>query len=72
ALQAGGEIVNCDAVQMIRHRNIGTTKPSREERKQVPHHLFDTIDPDQSYSAGAYMKDAREVCHLIAARGMIP
>ena len=72
ARQVGGEIVNCDALQMRRYLTIGTAKPSHQERAIVPHHLFDKINPDESYSAGAYMKDSREICREIAARGMIP
>jgi tRNA dimethylallyltransferase len=72
AREAGGEIVNCDAMQMIRYFTIGTAKPSPKERNQVPHHLFDIINPDESYSAGIYMREARRVCREIAERGMIP
>jgi len=72
ALRLGGEIVNCDAVQMVRHLNIGTAKPTPEQKNLVPHHLFDIIDPDQSYSAGAYMSDARRICRAISGRGAVP
>jgi tRNA dimethylallyltransferase len=72
AQRVGGEIVNCDALQMTRFLNIGTAKPSHEERALVPHHFFDIINPDESYSAGAYMKDARRVCQEIATRGLVP
>ena len=56
----GGEIINADSMQVYRYLNIGTSKPSIEERTLVPHHLFDMINPDESYSAGRYMRDARE------------
>jgi len=72
ALRIGGEIVNCDSMQMVRGLDIGTAKPGPEEQAQVPHHLFDIIDPDSYYSAGAYMEDARRVCRQIAARGRTP
>ena len=68
----GGEIVNCDAMQVYRGLDIGTAKPSLEERKRVPHHLYDLIGPEDLYSAGRYMVDARCVCSKIADRGGIP
>ncbi len=72
AQRVGGEIVNCDSMQMIRHLNIGTAKPSRADMALVSHHLYDVIDLDEFYSAGAYMDDARRVCSEVAARGKIP
>ena len=68
----GGEIVNCDAVQVYRGLDIGTAKPSLEERERVPHHLYDLIGPEDFYSAGRYMLDARSACSRIADRGSIP
>lgn len=68
----GGEIVNCDSMQLIRGMEVGTAKPSAEERRRVPHHLFDRIDPDEFYNAGRYMREARQVCRDIAARGQLP
>ena len=67
-----GEIVNCDSMQMYRRLSIGTAKPTAEDRRKVPHHLYDIIDPDQHYSAGRYMKEARDVCRQIRSRGHIP
>lgn len=72
ALHLQGEIVNCDSMQMIRHLDLGTAKPSLEERRKVPHHLYDVIEPDEYYSAGRYMKEGRRLCHEIAARGKVP
>ncbi len=66
-----GEIVNCDSMQMYRHLQIGTSKPTRAQRREVPHHLYDLVDPDEFYSAGRYMQDARSVCREIASRGKI-
>ena len=67
-----GEIVNCDSLQLHRLLNIGTAKPSVKERQQIPHHLYDILDPDQYFSAGMYMVRAREICKEIASRGKIP
>ena len=47
-----GEIVNADSMQIFRFMDIGTAKPSLEERARVPHHLYDIANPDEAYSAG--------------------
>ena len=65
----GGEIVNADSMQVFRYMDIGTAKPSPEERLRVPHHLFDVADPDEEYSAGRYAKEARAAAEAIHARG---
>lgn len=67
-----GEIINGDAMQMVRHLNIGTAKPSTEERALVPHHLYDFVQPDEFFSAGQYMTEARKICHEVAGRGSTP
>ncbi len=67
-----GEIVNCDSMQLYKQLDIGTAKPSPEERALVPHHLYDMLEPDEVYSAGRYMVEARRVCREIAARGRVP
>ena len=72
ARRLGGEIVNCDSMQLIRGMDVGTAKPTPAERAAAPHHLYDLIDPDQRYSAGRYMHEARAVCREIASRGKVP
>ncbi len=64
-----GEIINADSVQVYRYLNIGTAKPGPELRARVPHHLFDVVNPDASYSAGAYLSAAREAAEAIRKRG---
>ena len=69
-----GEIVNADSMQVFRFMDIGTAKPSAEERLRVPHHLFDVADPDEDYSAGRFAKEARataEAIHGLLANGTI-
>lgn len=66
-----GEIVNADSMQVFRFMDIGTAKPTPEERLSVPHHLFDVVNPDESYSAGRYAKEARAVAEAIHARGRV-
>jgi tRNA dimethylallyltransferase len=67
ALRFGGEIVNADSMQVFRHMDIGTAKPTLEERARVPHHLFDIVTPDVPYSAGRYARQARECARTIHA-----
>jgi tRNA dimethylallyltransferase len=71
ARRFGGEIVNSDSMQVYRYMDIGTAKPSPEERATVPHHLFDIVNPDANYSAGRYAADARRVAAAVHARGRI-
>lgn len=71
ALRIDGEIVNADSMQVFRFMNVGTAKPSPEERARVPHHVFDVVDPDQPYSAGRYAQDARAAAAAIHARGRV-
>jgi tRNA dimethylallyltransferase len=59
-------------MQLYRKLNIGTAKPTDRQRALVPHHLYDVIEPDEVYSAGRYMIEAREICRQIAARGKTP
>jgi len=68
----GGEIVNCDSVAIYREFEIGTAKPSVEERARAPHHLIDILDPGQQMTAGEYARIGREVLEQIKARGKMP
>ena len=66
------EIVSVDSMQIYRYMDIGTAKASRKERKQVPHHLIDIIDPDESYDAAQFVKDCTIALHKIYQRKKIP
>jgi tRNA dimethylallyltransferase len=68
----GGEIVSCDSVAVYRGMDLGTAKPSLQERARIPHHLIDVADPDQPFTAGAYSRMARAVLNEVAARGRFP
>lgn len=68
----GGEVVNCDSVAAYRELDIGTAKPGAGERAQVPHHLFDYVDPKQEVTAGEYARQAREVLREIRGRNHLP
>lgn len=63
------EIVSVDSALVYRGMDIGTAKPTAEERARVPHHLIDIRDPAGSYSAAEFAADARELAHDIRARG---
>ena len=53
-----GEIISADSMQVYRHLDIGTSKPTREERERVPHHLIDIVDPDGEFSAALFSRQA--------------
>jgi tRNA dimethylallyltransferase len=72
AEEFSGEIVNCDSLQLYRGFDIGTAKTPPGERRGVPHHLFDVLAPEISYSAGEYAREARKVIAEIAGRGRMP
>ena len=67
-----GEIVSCDSVAVYRGMDLGTAKPSPDERARVPHHLIDVANPDQPFTAGAYSRAARAALGEIAGRGHLP
>ncbi|WP_158944547.1 tRNA (adenosine(37)-N6)-dimethylallyltransferase MiaA [Granulicella sp. S190] len=67
-----GEIVSCDSVAVYREMEIGTAKPSHEERALVPHHMIDIAWPDEACTAGDYSRLAREALTGITERGRIP
>jgi tRNA dimethylallyltransferase len=67
-----GEIVNCDSLQVYRHFDIGTAKTPVAERRGIPHHLFDILNPDELFTAGDYSRLARQVLREIRSRGNLP
>ena len=68
----GGEIVSCDSVAVYKGMELGTAKPTAEERARVPHHLIDVVEPDQPFTAGEYSRQARAALSEIAGRGRLP
>ena len=72
ARRAPVEIVSVDSAQVYRGLDIGAAKPSAELRAAVPHHLVDLRDPQQTYSAGAFVADALRAIAGIRARGRMP
>ena len=72
ARAVGGEIVSADAFAVYRGFDIGTAKPSRSLREEIPHHLVDVADPVETYSAGRWADEARRAIREIESRGRIP
>jgi len=72
AQRLNGEIVSCDSVAVYREFEIGTAKPSLDERKLIPHHLIDVVPPDGLITAGDYARMARQALTEISSRGRLP
>lgn len=72
AERLGGEIVNADSVAVYRGFDIGSAKPSLTDRARLPHHLVDSRDPTDTWSAADFVRDADEAIAAIAARGRLP
>jgi tRNA dimethylallyltransferase len=72
ALDMDCEIVNADALQVYRRLNLGTAKPAREDQELVPHHLLDILDPDETFSAGEFVRRAHLTIGDILDRGRRP
>jgi len=66
------EVVSADSRQVYRGMDIGTGKPTVEERATVPHHLLDVVDPDERYHAARFRADALAAIAAIRARGRLP
>ena len=72
ALRLGGEIINCDSVQVYTGIQIATAKISLAERQGVPHHLIDFVSPDINYTAGDWAREAVTTIEEIQRRGRVP
>ena len=64
-----GEIVSCDSMQIYRRMDIGTAKPTAEERQGIPHHMIDVADPEESFSVSRYCQMASPIVEDILRRG---
>jgi tRNA dimethylallyltransferase len=67
-----GEVVNCDSLQVYRHFDIGTAKAPPQQRRNIPHHLIDIVNPDETFTAGQYARMARDTVAAISARRRLP
>ncbi len=72
AERVGGEIIAADSMQVYRGLDIGTAKPSADERQRVPHHLLDLVEPDQPFTAADYVRLASAAVIDVRARGRLP
>ena len=72
AREWGAEIVSADSMQIYRGMDIGTAKPTPEQRALVYHHMIDIVDPSQPYSVGDYLRDARNAIDGILQAGGTP
>jgi tRNA dimethylallyltransferase len=72
ARDMGAEIVSADSMQIYRGMDIGTAKPTKEQRELVYHHMIDIVEPDQPYSVGDYLRDARTAITGILSAGGVP
>ena len=68
----GGEVLNCDSLQIYRYFDIGTAKLVPEHRRGIVHHLIDILNPDQVFTAGEYARLARPILSEISARAKVP
>jgi len=67
-----GEIVSCDSMQLYRYMDIGSAKPTRQEREEAVHHLIDFLDPREDFSVARYQTLARKAIEDIMGRGRLP
>jgi len=72
ARQVGGEIVSADSMKVYRGMDVGTAKPSAEERRAVPHHLIDVADPGETFSTARWLALAEAAVADAAGRGRVP
>ena len=72
AKKIGGEIVNCDSIQLYKYMDIGSAKPSDREMDVVKHHLYSIVEPDESMTVARYRDLALDTINEILSRGKTP
>jgi tRNA dimethylallyltransferase len=72
AERLGGEVISADSRQVYRYLNIGTAKPTPEQREKIPHHLIDIVDPNEQFTAADYGNLARETIREVFEGGKTP
>jgi tRNA dimethylallyltransferase len=72
AKELAGEILSADSMQIYRYMDIGTAKPSQAELEEVPHHLIDIVDPDQSFTVSNYLERFSDARCKIISKGKTP
>ncbi len=72
AKDLGGEIISADSMQIYKKMDIGTAKPSLEEREGIPHYMIDVAQPGESFSVDRFAKEAHRIIKDIHQRGKVP
>ena len=72
AKRYNGEVVSADSMQIYRRMDIGTAKPTEEEKQGVPHHMLDVADPEEDFSVARYVDMAAGCVDDIRSRGRLP
>ncbi len=72
AERINGEIISADSRQLYKEMDIGTDKPSEKIRNRVKHYMIDIVDPDETYNAGRYSRESREIIEKIFSKGKYP
>jgi tRNA dimethylallyltransferase len=69
ALEFKGEIINADSMQIYRYLNVGTAKPTLEQRRGIKHHLIDVVNPDEEFNASIFTQNARTIISNLTGKG---
>lgn len=72
AKELSSEIISSDSMQIYRHMDLGTAKPSPEERQAIQHHMIDIVEPWEAYSTGEYIEEVRPIISNLHQRGKVP
>ncbi|MCC5909891.1 MAG: tRNA (adenosine(37)-N6)-dimethylallyltransferase MiaA [Clostridiaceae bacterium] len=72
AQKLNGEIISADSMQIYKHMNIGTAKPTTDEMQGIPHHLLDIIKPDEDFSVAEFQRKAKEIITQITTNNKMP
>ena len=67
-----GSVISADSMQIYKHMQIATAKPTREEMKNIRHYLIDFLEPSEAYSVGQYVSDAKQAVREILSEGKLP
>ncbi|MFZ5597340.1 MAG: tRNA (adenosine(37)-N6)-dimethylallyltransferase MiaA [Bacillota bacterium] len=72
ARRLGAEVISADSMLIYRYMDIGTAKPTLEERRGVPHHMIDVVNPDEAYNVALYTRDVGRILEGIKKRRTLP
>jgi tRNA dimethylallyltransferase len=68
----GGEVISADSRQVYRYMDIGTGKPGKRIREEIPHHLIDVVDPDEDFTVADFKREAEKAISFVTQRGALP